>query len=151
MTNFYVEFHFQTKDKTKRYVFPIFINSLTLNGASDLIIKTRIALSEKFDVISNTPPKMIIPEFNQDHFQRIYESKLTGKCVRMDVIQWVFNNYDPDLNLTFEQNMELIAHDNYRNVSEIASILNKQQFPVRIISGATPLDFEDCLVIDVVF
>lgn len=108
-------------------------------------------MSEKFDVISNTSPKMVIPGFNQEHFQKIYDSKLVGKCVKMDVIQWIFNEYEPNLRLTFEQNMELVPLENYPNGEQIVTMLSKQQFPVRIIKGDTPFDFNDCLVLDVVF
>jgi hypothetical protein len=147
---YYVEYVFETKDKSRKYLFPIFITATTLDAANDLVKRTRIALSEHFNVLSNSFPRLLIPHFNSDYFKMIYDQAVTGRCARLNVREWVFNDFDPDPNLSFDQNLALMPYETNFDPTKIANTISKKEFPIRVIKDEFPFEGE-FIVLDIVF
>ena len=149
MDEYYVEYHFQAKDSENEYLFPVFILGKTRRDVIVLSHKVQLELNQEFIMISVTPPKLNHNKLTNDYYKELYGTHVNrNKIVDLNVITYAFKDFDPDISLTFNENLEDAISTKYVD-TEVAEKIHSLKLPVRVLKDQTKglNQHEDYLVI----
>ena len=133
MDEYYLEYHFKAKDSDNEYLFPVFILAKERKDIIILSHKVQMELNQHFIMISVMPPKLNYSQLIKDYYRERYGTHVNrNKVVDMNIITYAFKDFDPDITLSFNENLDASVATKYV-AKEVATKIHSLKLPVRVL------------------
>lgn len=158
MSGFFYSFTFESKQRVT-YFLPLKL--LTEDGeiANRFFQAMKAAISSRYSIVSETKPTIIIRDINDQDVDEIFKRTVRGKVVKLRASEWEFLHFEPNLELSFNENMGKACKDKILEIedvgmpingSSIARFVREHRFPVQVVSYTEKWQENEFLAIEIV-
>lgn len=151
MSGFYFSFEFKSK-RNITYFLPLKLNTVYKDVAERYYTAMKTAISDKFEIVHTELPMVILLSIESDYVNEMLSRPFTGKLVQLKASEWEFVDFDPELELSFNENLDNQIKERIEEIdwlgidynnNTLAKLIHKYKFPVQIISNPdfVPTDF----------
>jgi hypothetical protein len=149
---YFSEAKFKDRITNSSYFLPYYLHADTNKEAIEAKTKLENGIKERYDLQFSYGPIPIIAGLNDESIRSAF-SFSKGKLVRLRMNIWEFQNFQPDYELSFEENLSTAARLAELPLpfekKKISSIIAHQFLPVQILHQDFK-DDEELLVINVI-
>ncbi len=131
-----------------------FIFHLNSNQKEELLISYHLNLKRQTKNLLNViiQPMDIIFNIESAYVKEMLSRPFSGKLVQLKASEWEFVDFDPELDLSFNENLSNAMNERIEEIdwlgieynnNTLAKVINNYKFPVQIISNPNfePTDF----------
>lgn len=151
MSGFYFSFEFKSK-RGITYFLPLKLKTSDKELAERYYTAMKAAISDKFEIIYTELPMDIIFNIESAYVKEMLSRPFSGKLVQLKASEWEFVDFDPELDLSFNENLSNAMNERIEEIdwlgieynnNTLAKVINNYKFPVQIISNPNfePTDF----------
>lgn len=147
MSDYYFEIFFENSNGTL-FLLPLFTQQENKAEAIRIFksIQQSILNIEEYTIMNLLSPRLVYSELSKQYFQEKYRINVNGSRVTtMNIQTYDISGFNPDLSMSFEENIRQIVDNGHENVSVR---IHDNLFPVKVIRQGIN-DYQDYIVIQI--
>ena len=145
---YFIDFEFDTG--LKRYWLPLFINATSIDEASELALRFKTALQERYEIIHASSPLLVVKDLNLDRIEKYSKRMFRGKVATLDVTEWHFTEIPGISEFAFDKRLDLAIQLGHFNTEGYITTGRRRRYQVGVIQSRDFINLDEILIIDLV-
>ena len=143
MSGFYFSFTFKSS-RNIRYFLPLKLITNVKDVAERYYTAMKTAIADRYEIISSEEPICIITDINSEYVNDMLSRPFRGKLVTLKAAEWEFVDFEPELELSFDENLGNAINSKIQEIDWLGIDLNNNclarlvtdhKFPVQVIDN----------------
>ncbi len=158
MSGFFFSFKFKSINEVS-YFLPLKLLTDDRKIANKYFAAMKVAIGCRYSILAETIPIIIVKDINDQTIDEIFKKTIHGRVIKLRASEWEFIDFEPNIELSFNENMVTACKDKIQEIesvgfllngSSIAKLVKEHRFPIQVVSYTEKWQENEFLAIELV-